>query len=274
MLAGPSTGSRPKGTRTRSSTIVGAGTASDGDRILQGHPAIDPSASSLRISTLDTSRSNAHEGPSGLPPSILSAQQALTNISGPSRPRVVTTGQGHYRGASWPSPPTGTLVSSPSAPTVPTRASLDGSLDGHYSSNRAQLVLYTYKPSSTSTNNAQPTPLPATPTAATGITSTVLLSHASLPWHVEPGDYLEIRRIRRDEGGAKSKSTPNAAEPAKSGGEALRGVAKGTQRDGYVFRLGEDAPNVPGNQIQVPESVAAAFKFQHRLEVEVVRVSS
>jgi hypothetical protein len=32
-------------------------------------------------------------------------------------------------------------------------------------------------------------------------------------------------------------------------------------------------PNIPLNQIHLPESVAAAFKMQHRMEVEVAKVS-
>ena len=57
-----------------------------------------------------------------------------------------------------------------------------------------------------------------------------------------------------------------------AGGDALKDIAKNMGRDTFIFRVGEDMPNIPINQIQVPESVAAAFRFQHRSEVELVKV--
>lgn len=64
-------------------------------------------------------------------------------------------------------------------------------------------------------------------------------------------------------------SGPNES---KTGGEALKGLGKKSERDGFVFRVGEDCPNVPLNQVQVPDTVAAAFRFVNRLEVELIRV--
>ena len=56
------------------------------------------------------------------------------------------------------------------------------------------------------------------------------------------------------------------------GGEALRGLKRGSGHDGFVFRVGEDSLHIPTNQIHVPESVASSFEFNLRSEVEIVRV--
>jgi hypothetical protein len=59
------------------------------------------------------------------------------------------------------------------------------------------------------------------------------------------------------------------SDRAKSGGEALKGVSRRYERDGYIFRVGADCVEETIGQISVPESVAAAFKFHHRLEVDI-----
>lgn len=114
---------------------------------------------------------------------------------------------------------------------------------------------------------SQPSPLPSTSSAAPP--SAVQFNHASLPFRVRPGEYLEIRRIRR----APAEKLKGEESTPKTGGEALKGVPRYLGRDGYVFRAGEDAPNVPVNQVQVPDSVATAFRLQHRSDVEIIRVS-
>ena len=138
---------------------------------------------------------------------------------------------------------------------------------------RARLTLYTYKPSVGSSINTQPSPLPSRSTPSSVGPSPILVSYTALPWSVRPGEYLEIRRIRRPDAHA-AQARGMGGEPAqvKLGGEALQGVVRNKGRDAYLFRIGDDSPHIPSNQIQVPESVAAAFRFQHRLDVEVSRV--
>jgi hypothetical protein len=100
-----------------------------------------------------------------------------------------------------------------------------------------------------------------------------MFNYASLPWRVRYGDYLEIRRT--DDEVAKDKDTLKGSKSAesKSGGEALKGVSRRYERDGYIFRVGEDAANIGMGQIQVPESVATAFRFQHRSDIDIYLVS-
>jgi len=105
-------------------------------------------------------------------------------------------------------------------------------------------------------------------------------AYDALPYKVQPGDYLEIRRIERPEiptgtfSRTMGSSLSGPAAEKSVGGEALKNLAPNSGRDAYIFRVGEDNTNVPISQIQVPESVASAFRFQHRLDVEVVRVST
>ena len=138
-------------------------------------------------------------------------------------------------------------ISSPTAPVLPTRAAPEDTL---FPLERASLTVFTYKPSAV---GSQPSPLPST----SAVQSTILVNYTSLPWSVRPGDYFEIRSVRR--------------EKKDTGGEALRGVKWSLGRAGFTFRIGHDA-NVPVGQIQVPESVATAFHFQHRAEVEVLQL--
>jgi hypothetical protein len=208
---------RPTPSRNRSSTITGT-------RAPPNPISITSQSSSHRVIT---------------EPSLSAAQTALSTLSSAKRPRLITSQTGHTRGTSWPDPPT----SIPSAPNVPTRLTLRDDA-------KVELLLYTYRPPQLNTSTSQPSPLPSKPNS----NQQVSVNYDSLPWNVKPGDYFQIRKIRRKEG---------------KGGEASKGGARG----GYVFKLGEDA-NVPLGQIQVSESVASAFTFQHRLEVEVVRVSS
>ena len=139
-------------------------------------------------------------------------------------------------------------IGSPTAPLLPTRSAPEEAL---FPLERASLTVFTYKPSATST---QPSPLPSTSAAQ----STVLVNYTSLPWHVKPGDYFEIRSVRR--------------EKKETGGEALRGVKWSLGRAGFTFRVGNDAANVPVGQIQIPDAVASAFHFQHRADVEIVQL--
>ena len=176
-------------------------------------------------------------------------------------------------------PPGGDLAREQTSrsPSVPTRTpSVNSSLEAVgdcVHAKRARLTLYTYKPSTGSSTNTQPSPLPSKSAPSSAELSPVLLSHSALPWPVRSGEYLEIRRIR-PHGAHAARARGMGGEPAqvKLGGEALQGVVRNKGRDGYLFRIGEDAPHIPSNQIQVPESVAAAFRFQHRLDVEVFRV--
>lgn len=193
------------------------------------------------------------------------------------RPRLASSKTSHARVQSWPSPPPAMVPTIPSAPSVPTRGSLDyPDGDPLFPATQVNLLLYTYRPNNLPLNNQQPSPLPSLQPAKT-IVSTVHLAHSALPWRVQTGDYLEIRRIHRSEPHSLSRQRgmgvgPNGPMDGKvTGGEALKRV-KGEGRDTYIFRVGEDCPNVPINQIQVPESVASAFRLQHRSEVEVVKV--
>ena len=129
---------------------------------------------------------------------------------------------------------------------------------------QVQLTLYTYTPKSASTGTSQPSPLPSS--SRHTVPSQVSFAYAALPWSVRPGDYVEIRRPRRRAGLLANQATD------RNKAEATKGVLRDSGRDGYVFMVGEDVPNVPLNQIQVPESIAASYKLQHRLEVDVFRV--
>lgn len=135
------------------------------------------------------------------------------------------------------------------------------------------LSLYTYNPSATTAPTPASTAHSLLPAPAANLSSSrVLLSYASLPWDVKPGDYFEIRRTA----GASMpvRPGPHPLPDERSGeGDALEGVKPGKGRDGYIFRLREDMTNVPLNQIQVPNSVAQAFKLQHRQDVQVRRIA-
>lgn len=125
----------------------------------------------------------------------------------------------------------------PSIPTLVSAPEVPRSTETH-------LTVYTYKPSVIS---SQPSPLPSTSAAPP---SSVQINYASLPWDVQPGDYFEIRPLQRVDKG-----------------EALKGVP--FSRRAFVFRLGDDA-SVPIGQVQMPDSVASAFSFQHRADVEIL----
>ncbi|ORY27432.1 hypothetical protein BCR39DRAFT_538001 [Naematelia encephala] len=262
---------RPTSTRTRSSTIIGTGPLPPGSS-QPGPPAIDISASSLRNFT-DSSTSVAAQALSTL----------HSAIPGSSRPRMKSAKTtAHERTPSWPVPNT-SVAAVTSAPIFPTRrSSIDGDsdVDPLDMQRTIQLLLYTYKLSPTNTTNAgqsgpQPSPLPSASSLPATAPCRVLVNYASLPWSARPGDYFEIRRIRRPitRSEARAKGMGASPERNKAGGEAMKGVARGQGRDGYVFRLGDDHPEIPINQIQVPDSVALAFRFPHRLEIEVVKLS-
>ncbi|WWD05741.1 hypothetical protein V865_003824 [Kwoniella europaea PYCC6329] len=272
---------RPVNIRARSSTIVGTGSVPAGST-QPGPPSIDVSASSFRITT------NPFPGPSA-------ATQALTDQLGTSgsgssrRPRLGGVGagagnghgHGHNRISSWPSPPQPMISHMPSAPAIPTRANMEGGvLDlSLVDKDSVALLLYTYKPTPINSNTpAHPSPLPSTSTSTNAPSSQVLLNYAALPWDAKPGDYLEIRQIHRrqtqqplriqaPEGESYIKKKKDNVSPA------MNGVKTGKGRDGYVFRLGEDVPTASAHQVQVPDSVATAFGFQQRLEVEIRRIT-
>lgn len=296
ITAPPSAG-RPINTRTRSNTVVAIGPSS----MLSnqgGPPSVDLSSSALRVVT---------------DPKVSAAANALNNISrgdalrGSHKPQKRTNsndaaeqaaatprasakdqgGGGRARGASFPDPPQPDVTTIPSAPEVrpPTSMAIDDptSLSTPLTplpSNKTQLTLYTYKAGSMPGPSSQPSPLPSKHSFTKNITSEVMFNYASLPWRVRYGDYLEIRRTDEEaakdipKGSGKVGEGGGAGEKGRTGGEALKGVSRKHARDGYIFRVGEDAPNVGIGQIQVPESVANAFKFQHRLDIDVYLVSS
>jgi hypothetical protein len=187
------------------------------------------------------------------------------------------TGPGHD--GPYPDVPLPAVTTVPSAPDVrpyPVQeASQSTPVNADFSvEHKAQLTLYTYTPSSMPHPSSQPSPLPSKHSFTKHVTSLVNFNYASLPWRIRPGDYLEIRRTDEEFTRDASKNIKGGEnDQSKAGGEALKGVSRKFKRDGYIFRVGEDAPNLSIGQIQVPESVAAAFKFQHRLDVDIHYVS-
>ncbi|WVR03870.1 hypothetical protein IAU60_000868 [Kwoniella sp. DSM 27419] len=173
------------------------------------------------------------------------------------------------------------VMSMPSAPAVPTRGSLEAGILGSLTDkDSVSLLLYTYKPNGHANGTTvHPSPLPSSTSAPNVASSQVLINYAALPWPVKPGDYLEIRQIHRRTS-AQSPHPVNEPEGEtymrkkknETDGPAMSGVKLGRGRDGYVFRLGDDQSSASAHQIQVPDSVATAFGFQQRLEVEVRRV--
>lgn len=244
-----------------------------------GAPSVDLASSALRVVT---------------DPNMSAAAAALNSISrndGFRGPRQEAEDgktvngkgkdkKGHARGGSFPDPPAPEVTTVPSAPEVRqvvlneeqplTTPVTPGVFD-----NRTQLTLYTYKAGSQPGPSSQPSPLPSKHSFTNNVSSEVMFNYASLPWRVQYGDYLEIRRTDEEVGkeSLKGASKGGESDKARSGGEALKGVSRKHSRDGYIFRVGEDAPNVGIGQIQVPESVATAFKFQHRLDIDVFLVS-
>lgn len=173
----------------------------------------------------------------------------------------------------------------PSAPAVPTKGSMEGGVLDLSLLNKDRdsvaLLLYTYKPMLNNTgataNPAHPSPLPSAAASPNSPSSQVIINYAALPWDVQPGDYLEIRQINRTQPKVPTASTRiqgmEGERPKKvKRSPALEDVKTGKGREGYVFRLGEDNPTANIHQIQVPDSVATAFGFQNRLEVEVRRI--
>lgn len=169
----------------------------------------------------------------------------------------------HKRASTVPSSPTEDALASAKQP--------DGRILG--TEDKAVLSLYTYNPSSSTAQTPTSALHSLLPSPAANLASSrVLLSHASLPWDVRPGDYFEIQRLP----GADMPVRPGPhpiLEERSGDGDALEGVKLGKGRDGYIFRLREDMPNVPLNQIQVPNSVAQAFKLQHRQDVQIRRIA-
>lgn len=139
--------------------------------------------------------------------------------------------------------------------------------------NNVRLSLYTYSPSQShnqTVSQREPSLLPA---PASNASTRVLLSYASLPWNAKAGDYLEIRRVPVPAQDTRRNLTHHQlVSKDKYEVDATEGVKPGKGRDGYIFRLGEDVPSVPTNQIQVPNAIANAFKLQHRQDVEVIRI--
>lgn len=185
---------------------------------------------------------------------------------------------GHLKSGHFPDPPLPDVTTVPSAPEIRPPVFNEepmvtpNTTAGMYD-NKIQLTLYTYKSGSVPGPSSQPSPLPSKHSFTNNITSEVHFNYASLPWRVRHGDYLAIRRtneeVTKTKEGLKGSSKSAESEKARAGGEALKGVSRKHNRDGYIFRVGDDAPNVAIGQIQVPESVATAFKFQHRLDVEL-----
>ncbi|WWC68656.1 uncharacterized protein I206_102587 [Kwoniella pini CBS 10737] len=270
---------RPVNIRARSSTIVGTGSVPAGST-QPGPPSIDISASSFRITT------NPFPGPSAASQALADQLGTSGSSSSAKRSKYVAggvsngNGTGHNRIASWPSPPQPVITHMPSAPAVPTRANIEGGvLDlSLVDKDSVALLLYTYKPPTNTLNGPNyPSPLPSTSNVTNGPSSQVLLNYAALAWEAKPGDYLEIRQIHRRQPEQPSRILGPEGEAYRkkkdSGSTALNGVKLGKGRDGYVFRLGDDVPTASAHQIQVPDSVATAFGFQQRLEVEVRRIT-
>lgn len=198
--------------------------------------------------------------------------------SSSSTPLARDKRHGHLKSGHFPDPPLPDVTTVPSAPEMRPPVFNDEPVvtpdptAGMYD-NKIQLTLYTYKSGSIPGPSSQPSPLPSKHSFTNNITSEVHFNYASLPWRVRHGDYLEIRRtneeVTKTKEGLKGSSKGAESEKARAGGEALKGVSRKHNRDGYIFRVGDDAPNVAIGQIQVPESVATAFKFQHRLDIEL-----
>lgn len=242
-----------------------------------GPPAIDLSSSAMRVVT---------------DPKMSAAAAALNSISrgenwqrpgqakhedknGESNKKGT---DGRARGGSFPDPPLPDIVTVPSAPEVRPPSVKDASIatptDGHFNAtDRAQLTLYTYKPSSSINVTNQPSPLPSKSSFTKNVTSQVMFNYKSLPWTIRNGDYLEIRRTDEEAAKDSLKGSKKDSDRNKTGGEALKGVSRRYERDGYIFRVGEDCQDVTQGQIQIPESVASAFHFQHRLEIDIFMVS-
>nr|ODN85129.1 vacuolar membrane-associated protein IML1 [Cryptococcus depauperatus CBS 7841] len=263
--------SRPSRSRTRSSTVGGTGLLPAGGS-QPNPPTIDVVSSSFRTSFQPQTLSAAANTLSSLPGSV-------------KRPRLRANGGGHNRISSWPSPPQTLVAPIPSTPVILTKSTIESGILDLTLLNRDRdsvaLLLYTYKPSAA---NHLPgngvnysSPLLSMPSSASAPPSQVILNYAALPWDAQPGDYLEIRQINRSQpnqptlpiqfqivGGGKKEKTKKPP--------ALENVKSGKGRESYVFKLGGDSPSTNIHQIQVPDSVAQAFGFQNRLEVEVRRI--
>jgi len=257
-------------------------------------PIPEPPSNPSRPSILATTPRNITEPTSSAAAAALSSHLAtpagLSHAAGESsslkRPRLGTSRTSHARVQSWPeelapvTASTPNTVSTPSAPVVPTRQTLNQQQkDDFDGADRARLCLYTYRPNNTASQPAQPSPLPSANPTSMNHPAMVHFAYDALPFKVQPGHYLEIRRIDRPElanngnfSRTMGSSLSGPAAEKSAGGEALKNLAPNTGRDAYIFRVGEDCPNVPISQIQVPETVASAFRFQHRLDVSVVRV--
>lgn len=282
LLSAPPSAGRPINSRTRSNTVVAVGPSS----MLSnqgGAPSVDLASSALRVvtdpkvSAAAAALTNISRG-EGLRPTKHDQPEALKPDS--DQAKNVAKERGRTKGGPLPDPPLPEVTTIPSAPEVRPAAFNDEPLAtpvtpaGLFDDNKIQLTLYTYKTGSQPGASSQPSPLPSKHSFTKNVTSQVLFNFASLPWRVRYGDYLEIRRTDEEanKDGLKGSSKAGESDKARAGGEALKGVSRKHGRDGYIFRVGEDAPNVAVGQIQVPESVATAFKFQHRLDIDLFLV--
>lgn len=230
-----------------------------------GPPAIDLSSSTMRVVT---------------DPKMSAAAAALNSISKGENWRVKQEDKdikgkigGRARGESFPDPPLPEVVSVPSAPEVRPPSVKDASISTPTEMNteqKVQLELYYYKPPEEKPLHSQPSPLPRQQPFNNVVSSPVKFSYKSLPWRIRNGDYLELRRTDAEAARETLKTSKGGeSDRAKTGGEALKGVSRRYERDGYIFRVGADSPETEVGQIQVPESVATAFGFQYRMECDI-----
>jgi len=238
-----------------------------------GPPANELSSSHMRVVT---------------DPKMSAAAAALNSISKGENWRIKQEDKGdgkgkvggRARGESHPEPPLPEVVSVPSAPEVRPPSVKDASISaptGFETEQKALLELYTYTPVENLVLQPQPSPLPRQHSFSQTVTSMVRFNYKSLPWRIRNGDYLELRRTDVEAAKQTLKTSKGGeSDRAKIGGEALKGVSRRYERDGYIFRVGADSLDVGLGQIQVPESVATAFRFQHRMEVDIyiVRINS
>ena len=231
-----------------------------------GPPTIELSSSTMRVVT---------------DPKMSAAAAALNSISKGENWRMKQEDKGEgkgkvggrARGESYPDPPLPEVVSVPSAPEVRPPSVKDASIstpNGLETEQKAHLELYTYTIVDNPVLQPQPSPLPRQQSFSQTVTSLVKFNYKSLPWRIRNGDYLELRRTDAEAAKQTLKTSKGGeSDRAKIGGEALKGVSRRYERDGYIFRVGADSTDTVIGQIQVPESVATAFRFQHRMEVDI-----
>ena len=239
-----------------------------------GPPAIDLSSSTMRVVT---------------DPKMSAAAAALNSISKGENWRQAkqddkgegSGGQGvnggRARGASFLDLPLPEVVTVPSAPEIRPPSVKDASISDPPATSsseiKKQLTVYTYSPKPPQLPSRQPSPLPRRQPDNVPVISEVIFNFKSLPWRIRNGDYLEMRRPDAEPGKEALKTSQGGDSDRKAGGEALKGVSRRYERDGYIFRVGADDADMEAGHIKVPESVATAFRFQHRLEVDIYIVS-